>query len=95
MNHQPRVWSLQEAKAKFSEVVRRAQTEGPQTVTVHGQPAVVVTAAAAPKRLIAGKYEPTGTGLDLIRAMQACPVPDFEIPERPKASGPIRDVEFE
>ena len=37
MNKHARVWSLQEAKAKFSEVVRRARTEGPQTVTVHGK----------------------------------------------------------
>ena len=37
-----RVWSLQEAKAKFSEVVRRAQSEGPQTVTVHGRDAVQI-----------------------------------------------------
>lgn len=35
-------WQLQDAKNRFSEVVRRAQAEGPQTVTVHGKPAVVV-----------------------------------------------------
>ena len=29
MNKHTRIWSLQEAKAKFSEVVKRAQTEGP------------------------------------------------------------------
>jgi prevent-host-death family protein len=38
-------WQLQEAKAKLSELVRRARTEGPQTITVHGERAVVVTAA--------------------------------------------------
>ncbi|WP_342360881.1 type II toxin-antitoxin system Phd/YefM family antitoxin [Terrarubrum flagellatum] len=37
-------WALQDAKAKFSEVVKRAQTEGPQRVTVRGAPAVVVIA---------------------------------------------------
>jgi prevent-host-death family protein len=95
MNHHSKVWPLQEAKAKFSELVRLAQTEGPQTVTLHGQPAVVVTAIAPQKKLIAGKYEPTGTGLDLIRAMQACPFPDFEIPERPLDSIPDRVVEFD
>lgn len=35
-------WQLQEAKNRFSEVVRRAREEGPQTVTVHGKPAAVV-----------------------------------------------------
>ena len=35
-------WQLQEAKAKFSEVVQKAIEEGPQTVTRHGHDAVVV-----------------------------------------------------
>ena len=95
MNHHSRTWPLQEAKAKFSELVRRAQTEGPQTVTVHGEPSVLVTAIKAEPRLIAGKYKPTGTGLDLVRALQACPYPDFEIPERPDDSGPMREIDLE
>jgi len=44
MNKHTRVWSLQEAKAKLSEVVKRAQTEGPQIVTVHGKVAVKIVA---------------------------------------------------
>jgi prevent-host-death family protein len=35
-------WQLQEAKARFSELVQRAIDEGPQTVTRHGKDAVVV-----------------------------------------------------
>lgn len=35
-------WQLQEAKARFSELVRRAKTDGPQHITVHGELAVVV-----------------------------------------------------
>src|ERR1044071_4567748 len=38
-------WKLQDAKARFSEVVRKAREGKPQTVTVHGEPAVVITAA--------------------------------------------------
>jgi prevent-host-death family protein len=38
-------WKLQDAKARFSEVVRKARDGKPQTVTVHGEPAVVITAA--------------------------------------------------
>jgi prevent-host-death family protein len=38
-------WQLQEAKQKFSEVVRLAMEDGPQTVTRHGHEAVVVVAA--------------------------------------------------
>lgn len=36
------VWPLQDAKARFSELVRRAREQGPQYVSVRGEPAVVV-----------------------------------------------------
>jgi prevent-host-death family protein len=45
-------WKLQDAKARFSELVRRAQTEGPQRVTVRGHDAVVVIAADELERLL-------------------------------------------
>ena len=32
-----RGWKLEDAKARFSEVVRRAQSEGPQRITVRGR----------------------------------------------------------
>jgi len=32
----PKSWALQDAKARFSEVVRRANTDGPQIVTYRG-----------------------------------------------------------
>jgi len=35
-------WQLQEAKARLSELVKRAASEGPQEITVHGQAAAVV-----------------------------------------------------
>jgi prevent-host-death family protein len=37
-----RTWQLQEAKNKFSEVVRRARSEGPQVITVRGEEEAVV-----------------------------------------------------
>ena len=37
-----RAWPLQDAKARFSEVVKRAVEQGPQHVTVRGQPTVVI-----------------------------------------------------
>jgi prevent-host-death family protein len=42
--NQPQKWQLQTAKAKFSEVFRRARTEGPQHVVKHGKEEVVVIA---------------------------------------------------
>jgi len=37
-----RQWQLQEAKAKFSEVVKLANQEGPQEITMRGQPTAVL-----------------------------------------------------
>jgi len=38
-------WQLQEAKNQLSEVVRKAQSEGPQVITLHGNDAAVVVSA--------------------------------------------------
>jgi prevent-host-death family protein len=38
-------WQVQDAKQRFSELVQRAQAEGPQLVTRHGKAVVVVVAA--------------------------------------------------
>jgi prevent-host-death family protein len=38
-------WSVAEAKARFSEVIERARSDGPQTVTRNGRTAVVIVAA--------------------------------------------------
>ncbi len=46
MNSQTQSWTVAQAKAKFSEVIDRAISEGPQTVTRKGRTAVVVVDAA-------------------------------------------------
>lgn len=38
-------WTAADAKAKFSEVMDRARSDGPQTITRKGRPAVVIVAA--------------------------------------------------
>jgi antitoxin Phd len=50
-------WSLAQAKAKFSELVERARTEGPQHLTQNGKDAVVVMSAEAYQRLKAAGEE--------------------------------------
>lgn len=62
-------WQLQEAKQRFSEVVRRALSNGPQVVTRHGRAAVVVVAAAefGKLRRHAGFKDFLRTGPDLSR----------------------------
>jgi prevent-host-death family protein len=39
------IWTVAEAKAKLSEVIERAQSGGPQTITKNGRTAVVVVDA--------------------------------------------------
>ena len=38
-------WTVAEAKAKFSELIEKAKSEGPQKITKHGRTAAVVVAA--------------------------------------------------
>jgi prevent-host-death family protein len=46
-----RGWKLEDAKARFSEVVRLARSEGPQRVSVRGKDAVVVMSVEELDRL--------------------------------------------
>jgi prevent-host-death family protein len=39
------VWTVAEAKARLSQLIERARSAGPQTVTRNGRPAVVVVSA--------------------------------------------------
>jgi prevent-host-death family protein len=39
------IWTVAEAKAKFSEIIERAMSEGPQTITRKGRTAAVVVGA--------------------------------------------------
>jgi prevent-host-death family protein len=60
-------WKLQDAKARFSALVRRTQTEGPQRVTVRGHDAVVVIAADEFARLL----PPTSTAVPFVAFMES------------------------
>lgn len=51
-------WQLQTAKAQFSEVFRRARSEGPQYVTRQGKEAVVIVPAEEFERLTARARQP-------------------------------------
>jgi prevent-host-death family protein len=79
-------WHLQDAKARFSELVRKVHSEGPQHVTVHGRDEVVVIAAEEFRRL-----KGSATGSALIAAMQLSPHRKIDIaPERVRL--PVRDT---
>jgi prevent-host-death family protein len=79
-------WLLQDAKARFSELVRKVRSEGPQHVTVHGRDEVVVIAAEEFRRL-----KGSATGQALVQAMQASPHRDIDIDPR-RGTMPVRDV---
>ena len=84
----PGHWLLQDAKARFSELVRRVRSEGPQHVTVHGRDEVVVVSAEEFRRL---KGERSGEAL--IAAMQASPYRDIDIePKRDRM--PVRGIDL-
>lgn len=38
-------WTVAEAKARFSEIVERARSKGPQVITRHGRTAAVIVSA--------------------------------------------------
>ena len=50
-----RKWQMQQAKAKFAEVVRRAAVEGPQVVTYRGSDTAVVLSMKEYHRLSAAR----------------------------------------
>jgi antitoxin Phd len=52
-------WQLQTAKARFSELVRRARTEGPQIVTKQGKDDVVVLPVEQYRKLTKRAQQPT------------------------------------
>jgi prevent-host-death family protein len=79
---------LQDAKARFGELVRRVRREGPQTITVQGRDEVVVVAADQYRR--EGRER---TGADLVAALRSSPRTALDL-RRPREQSPVRDVEL-
>jgi prevent-host-death family protein len=51
-------WQIQSAKARFSEVFRRARTEGPQRITRQGRDGVVMVAEEQFNQLVSKSRQP-------------------------------------
>ncbi|MBK1706446.1 type II toxin-antitoxin system Phd/YefM family antitoxin [Halochromatium glycolicum] len=79
-------WKLQDAKARFSEVVRLAGETGPQHVTVNGKEKAVVLSAEDYRRL---RGEPMGDAL--VQLLAEADLDDVEF-EHTKPRGPVRDI---
>jgi prevent-host-death family protein len=84
----PGRWALQDAKARFSEVVRKAKTEGPQRITVHGREEVVVISVEEYRR-VKGQQ----TGQALVDLLQDSPLRDVDFAREPVYPS-VRDVEL-
>jgi prevent-host-death family protein len=83
-------WRLEEAKARFSELVRLARESGPQRVTVRGRDAVVVLSAEDYARLA-----PAATAPTLAALFGTGPFTRLEDFDAGRERPPIRDaVEF-
>jgi prevent-host-death family protein len=83
-----RRWRLQDAKARFSEVVREAQQRGPQRVTLHGKDAVVIVGADEFDRL----QRPV-SGRDIVEALAASPLAEVKF-ERLTIRARVRDIDL-
>jgi prevent-host-death family protein len=68
-------WKLEDAKARFSEVVRRARTEGPQCVTVRGKDAVVVIAVETLEKMLPPEEPRQG----LVDFLQSLGIGDLDV----------------
>ncbi|MCK5146300.1 type II toxin-antitoxin system Phd/YefM family antitoxin [bacterium] len=65
-------WQLQEAKNKFSNLVKMAQHKGPQFVTKHGKEEVVIISIEDYRKLI----KPKGS---LVQFLQSSPLANEEL----------------
>ena len=83
-------WQLQEAKQKFSELVRRTLEEGPQVVTKHGEEVVVVVPVEEFRRMSKDGEKKMDFKEFLMSAPEGL---EHIIPERPKDDYP-RDVDL-
>jgi prevent-host-death family protein len=63
------MWTLHEAKNKFSAVVEAALAGQPQGISRRGQPAVVVVSAASYEQLLAEARQVRGSFVDHLLAM--------------------------
>ncbi len=75
------MWTLQDAKNRFSAVVDAALAGKPQAVTRRGQPAVVVISAAEYERLTAAGAA-RGSFLDHLRSFPGGDIPRVAVTMR-------------
>ena len=68
-------WKLQDAKARFSDLVRRAETQGPRRIIVRSHDAAKVIAADELERLLA----PTSDTVSFVTFMKGLSVDGLDL----------------
>jgi antitoxin Phd len=82
-------WQLQTAKARFSELFRRARSEGPQLITRQGKEGVVMISDEQYEQLVGKAHQPKS----LLRFFRESPLVGLELNlDRDQDEG--RDVEL-
>ena len=79
-------WQMQEAKARLSEVVKRAESEGPQDITLHGQSVAVLLSRSTFERLSGNQH----TLVDFMRHSPLYALDEFECEREPSMTREIR-----
>jgi prevent-host-death family protein len=79
-------WQIQEAKARMSELVKRAQIQ-PQGITLHGKPVAVVISRETFDRL----SQTQGSLVDFMRRSPLYGADDLVFDRDPS---PIREIDF-
>ena len=80
-------WQVQSAKARFSEVFRRARSEGPQRITRQGREGVVMVAEEQFERLVSKSRQPKS----LVDFLRNSPLRGVNLE---RDSDPGRDIEL-
>lgn len=82
-------WQIQSAKARFSEVFRRARSEGPQRITRQGKEGVVMMAEEQFERLVGKSHQPK----NLVEFFRQSPLVGVEL-DLERDRDPGRDVDL-
>jgi antitoxin Phd len=80
-------WQIQSAKARFSEVFRRARTEGPQRITRQGKEGVIMVSEEQFERLVSKSRQPKS----LVDFLRNSPLRGVTLDRDPD---PGRDIEL-
>jgi antitoxin Phd len=82
-------WQVQTAKARFSEVFRRARTEGPQRITKQGKEGVVMVAEEQYERLVGRARQP----VNIVDFFRRSPLMGLKL-DLTRDRSPARDIDL-